>query len=171
MRLFVRVKRLLIVFLAFISFSAFPQEDFLLKGEGIPSLEDLSKQLGNPIAVISWRTSAGALRIKRAVKGGYYERRYIVKNGIAIFEDRAELQGYWQQWYQTGANEIPEGKTLESILKQVWENWEYGMTLYHENIDKTMLIKFYNDNGNEFVTNEDGYIYIHGYWYFIEGKL
>jgi acyl-coenzyme A synthetase/AMP-(fatty) acid ligase len=159
------------VFLTLVSFSSFPQEDFLLEGEGILSLEDISKQLGTPIAVISWRTQTGVLRIKRAVKGGNYERRYIEKDGTVIFEDRAEMEGYWQQWYQTGANELPDNETLESILEQIWENWEYGITSYHENIDKTMLIKFYKSDDNGFVYNDDGYLYIYGYWYFIDGKL
>jgi hypothetical protein len=158
------------VFLILISFSLFPQEDFLLRGEGIPSLEDISKQLGSPIAVIAWRTQTGVLRIKRAVKGGNYERRYIVKNEIAIFEDRAEMEGYWQEWYQTGANELPDNETLEAILEQIWENWEYGITSYQENIDKTMLIKFYKSDDKGFVFNDDGYLYIYGYWYFIDGK-
>jgi hypothetical protein len=81
------------------------------------------------------------------------------------------MEGYWQQWYQTGANKLAEGETLEAILEQIWGNWEYGMTLYHENIDKTMLIKFYKSADNGFIFNEDGYLYLYGYWYFIDGKL
>ncbi|MCL1928762.1 MAG: hypothetical protein FWG07_08235 [Treponema sp.] len=49
--------------------------------------------------------------------------------------------------------------------------WEYAMTMYHENIDKTMIIKFYKSNDNGFTESEDGYIYLYGYWYFIDGKL
>jgi hypothetical protein len=81
------------------------------------------------------------------------------------------MQGLWQQWYQTGANKLAEGETLETILEQVWGNWESGMTLYHENINKTMLIKFYKSADSGFVFNEDGYLYLYGYWYFIDGKL
>jgi hypothetical protein len=164
-------KKIFIAALTLISFSLFPQEDFLLKGEGIPTLENISEQLGNPVAVMSWRNQRGVLRIKKAVKGGNYERRYKVKDNIAIFVVRAEMEGYWQQWYQTGANELPENETLESILEQIWENWEYGITSYHENIDKTMLIKFYKSDGGGFSFNDDGYIYIYGYWYFVEGRV
>ena len=99
------------------SFFAYSQEDFVIYGDGIPSLEDLSRQLGNPITVITWRTERGNMRFKRAVLDGLYERRYIVNNGVAIFEDRAEMSGEWQEWYQTGANELAENQKLEATLQ------------------------------------------------------
>ena len=159
-------------FIVFLPVCIFSQEDFLLNGkEKIPSLEEISKQVGNPIAVITWRTLNGNLRIKSAVKCGNYERRYMVENGIAVFQDRAEFEGTWQDWYQTGANKLTEGEELEIILEQVWGSWESGITLYRENINKTMLIKFYKSHDNGFVKNEDGYLYLYGYWYLIDGKL
>jgi hypothetical protein len=152
----------------FIPCMAFSEDDFLLHGS---SLEDLSKQLGNPIEVITWRNTRGALRIKPAVKGGNYQRRYSVENGLAVFEDRAEMSGRWQQWYQTGANELDKGEKLETLLEQIWGSWESGITLYHENIDKTMVIKFHQSAENGFAFSKDGYLYLHGYWYFVDGKV
>ena len=164
-------KLFFLVFLTIIPLFVFSQEDFQIQGTDSISLEAISKQLGNPIEALSWKTSEGVVLIKTAVKGGHYERRYIVKNGIAIFEDRAEMAGDWQQWYQTGANTLAANEKLETILEQIWGTWEYAMTMYHENIDKTMIIKFYKSNNNGFTESEDGYLYLYGYWYFIDGKL
>jgi hypothetical protein len=157
----------------------YAQEDFSLEFsedgssppvEHIPSLEDISKLMGNPIAVVTWRAIRGNMRFKRAVKCGNYERRFFARDGLAVFEDRAELKDGWQEWYQTGANEIPEGETLESLLNETWD-WDLGITLYQENLDKTMLIKFSPFDGDAFAKTEDGSLYAFGYWYFIDGKL
>jgi hypothetical protein len=165
--------------LAVIPFFVFSQDGFSFKfsedgsappAGKIPSLEDISTSVGNPIAVITWKPIRGNMRFKRAVKCGNYERRFFVRDGMAVFEDRAELKGDWQEWYQTGANEIPQGGTLESLLNETWD-WDFGMTLYQENFDKTMLIKFSKSDGDGFVKNEDGCLYACGYWYFIAGKL
>jgi hypothetical protein len=44
------------------------------------------------------------------------------------------------------------------------------MTLYQENINKTMVIKFIKSEDGE-LYKDDKYVYFHGEWYFIEGKL
>jgi hypothetical protein len=152
-----------------VPFDAFPQNGSSPGAEKIPGLEDISRQTGSPIAVIMWRTERGNLRFKRAVKCGQYERRFHVEGRNAIFEDRAELGGDWQEWYKTGENELEEGKGLEETLLAEWD-WDFGMTLYQENINKTMVVKFMKTEGGE-LYKDDIYVYFYGEWYFIEGKL
>jgi hypothetical protein len=154
--------------LAIMPFPVFPEEEG--SAGKIPSLEAISNQVGNPIAVVTWRTDRGNMRFKRAVKCGIYERRFHVEGNKVVFEDRAEMQGDWQEWYKTGENELTGGDSMETVLDREWD-WEHGITLYQENIDKTMLIKFFKSDIGGFYSNGDGYLYAYGSWYFIEGKL
>jgi hypothetical protein len=151
-----------------VPFFAFPQDDASLGAGKIPSLEDIARQTGNPIRPIMWRTERGNLRFKQAVKCGSYERRFYVEGRKVVFEDRAEMGGDWQEWYKTGENELEEGKGLEETLLAVWD-WDFGITLYQENINKTMVIKFISED--RALYKDDMYVYFYGEWYFIEGKL
>jgi hypothetical protein len=72
-------------------------------------------------------------------------------------------------WYQTGENELEEGAYLEATLLAEWD-WDFGMTLYQENINKTMVIKFIKSEDGK-LYKDDWYVYLQGEWYFIEGKL
>jgi hypothetical protein len=79
------------------------------------------------------------------------------------------MGGDWQEWYKTGENELEEGKGLEETLLAVWD-WDSGITLYQENINKTMVIKFLKSEDGA-LYKDDMYVYFYGEWYFIEGKL
>ena len=155
--------------LILVPFFAFSQEFFLSSAGTIPSLEDVSRQVGSPIMTIMWRTERGNMRFRRAVKRGVYERRFRVDGRKVVYEDRVEMDGYWREWYQTGENELDPGKYLEETLRTEWD-WNFGITLYQENIDKTMVIKFIQREDGEFYTDNE-YLYLYGEWYFIEGKL
>jgi hypothetical protein len=155
--------------LAAVPFFAFSQDISLSSAGTIPSLEDISRQVGTPITTIMWRTERGNMRFRRAVKRGVYERRFRVEGRKVVYEDRGELDGDWQEWYQTGENELDEGKRLEETLRTEWD-WNYGITLYQENVDKTMVIKFIQREDGGFYTDGE-YLYLYGEWYFIEGKL
>jgi hypothetical protein len=149
-------------------FLLFSQEDFLLPFSKVPSLEDISIEMGNPITVIAWRSILGNMRFKRAVLCGNYERRFRVANTKVIFEDRAEFKGDWQDWYITGEKELEKDETIETVLS-IFLDYDLGLTIYQENIDKTMVIKF--SKRSDTAGGDDGYFYIYGVWYFIEGKL
>ena len=47
--------------------SALPQGEFCLDSDTIPSLESISKQVGNPVTAITWMSLNGNRRFKRAV--------------------------------------------------------------------------------------------------------
>jgi len=159
------VKALLIsIIFVNVSFFVFSQENFNLPFDKIPTLEDISEEMGNPIRVIAWRSVRGNMRFKRAVLCGDYERRFCVDKNKITFEDRAEFKGVWQNWYKTGENNLAENETIETVL-DIFLNNDLGLTIYQENIDKTMIIKFIKSN------DDDRYVYIYGIWYFIEGKL
>ena len=143
----------------------FSQENFDLPFDKIPTLEDISEEMGNPIRVITWMSVRGNMRFKRAVLCGNYERRFYVDNNNVTFEDRAEFKDVWQNWYKTGENKLAENETIETVL-DIFLKYDLGLTIYQENIDKTMVIKFLSSN-----SNDDGYVYIYGIWYFIEGNL
>jgi hypothetical protein len=80
----------------------------------------------------------------------------MLKAGTRFLKTGWNLAGDWQEWYKTRENELEEGRRLEETLLAEWD-WDFGMTLYQENINKTIVIKF--------IKSEDGE------WYFIEGKL
>lgn len=157
------------IVLVMVPFFAFSQNIFPSSAVTIPSLEDISRQVGNPITTIMWRTERGNVRFKQAVKRGIYERRFRVNGRKVTYEDRVELDGDWREWHPTGENELDKGKRLEETLRTEWD-WNLGITLYQENIDKTMVIKFIQREGGEFYTDNE-YLYLSGEWYFVEGKF
>jgi len=83
-----------------ISLFVFSQKYFNLPFDKIPTLEDISEEMGNPIRVITWMSVRGNMRFKRAVLCGDYERRFFVDNNKVTFEDRTEFKDVWQNKYK-----------------------------------------------------------------------